>query len=795
MASPIFFIKKKDGALCLVQDYRMLNAMTVKNKYPLPLIPELIAKIGGAKYFTKLDVRWDFNNVRMKEGDKWKAAFRTNHGLFELLVMFFGLTNSPAMFQTMMNHLFREQIARGCVVVYMDDSLIFSSTMEEHRRVVREVLEIIRDNRLYLKAEKCEFEQSEIDYLGLKVAFDKIAMDTVKVQGVADWPTPENTTDVRSFLGFTNFYRRFIHNFSDIAKPMNALLQKDAKWFWADEQARAFEQLKRAICSAPVLVFPDPDRAYLVEADSSGYATGAVLSQMREDDKWHPVAFISKSLSPAERNYNICDKEMLAIIRALEQWRHYLEGAKHPVQVLTDHKNLEYFMAAQKLNRRQARWSTYLSRFDLDLSYRPGKSSAKPDLLSRRADHKKGGKEDNENVVLLKPVFFQNRIATTFVNPPLLKMILTEQARDADVKTWRSLNTEDAKTAMFAGWHEDAQGLVTLEGKVYVPMACRAEVLRQYHDSPITGHPGQWRTLELVRRTFRWKGMTTYVGKYVRSCDLCQRTKIFPAKPQGELTPNEIPTRPWQTISTDLITQLPDSQGYDSILVVVDRFSKMMHTMPTTATVTAEGVARLFRDHVWKLHGLPEKVLSDQGPQFASRVMRELNRMLGIKTATSTAFHPQTDGQTERVNQEIEQYLRLFIEHRQSDWMNWLPMAEFSYNNRMQAATKNTPFMLNFGQHPRMGMEPRATTKVNSVENFVSQLMRAREDAAAALTKAAEDMKRYYDARRGKTPQFAIGDKVWLDAKHIETGRPMKKLDHKRLGPYEVTQVLDGNAY
>src|SRR5258705_10258123 len=269
----------------------------------------------------------------------------------------------------------------------MDDILIFSETLEEHRCVVREVLEIIRNNCLYLKAEKCEFEQPKIDYLGLKIAFDKIAMDAVKVQGVVDWPTPENTTDVHSFLGFTNFYQRFIRNFSDIAKPMNALLQKNTKWLWADEQACTFECLKTAICSAPVLVFPDPDRAYLVEADSSGYATGAVLSQMRDDKKWHPIAFINKGLSPAERNYNICDKEMLAIIRALEQWRHYLEGTKYPVQVLTDHKNLEYFMAAQKLNRRQARWSTYLSRFDLNLSYPPGKSSAKPDLLSRRVDH------------------------------------------------------------------------------------------------------------------------------------------------------------------------------------------------------------------------------------------------------------------------------------------------------------------------------------------------------------------------------------------------------------------------
>src|SRR5258707_9293662 len=204
---------------------------------------------------------------------------------------------------------------------------------------------------------------------------------------------------------------------------------------------------------------------------------------MRDDNKWHPVTFISKGLSPPERNYNICNKEMLAIIRALEQWRHHLEGGKHPVKVLTDHKNLEYFMMAQKLNRRQARWSTYLSCFDLDLSYRPGKSNAKPDLLSRHADHRKGAEEDNDNIVLLKPEFFKNHIATMFFNPPLLKTILAEQAKDTDIQMWRTLNTDKAKTAMFAGWNEDDQRLVILEGKIYVPIACRAEVVHHYHNS------------------------------------------------------------------------------------------------------------------------------------------------------------------------------------------------------------------------------------------------------------------------------------------------------------------------
>src|SRR5215469_13912266 len=344
MASPVFFIKKKDGSLCLVQDYRTLNAMTIKNRYPLPLISELVNNLKGARYFTKLDVRWGYNNVRIKHGDEWKAAFWTNRGLFEPLVMFFGLTNSPATFQTMMNDIFQDLIAEGVVCVYLDDILIFTQTAEEHRRVTRLVLERLQANQLYLKPEKCEFEQQKVEYLGLIISHNQVEMDPVKVAGVVEWPEPRNKKEVQSFLGFVNFYRRFIQDFSHHARPLFALTRKDAPWQWTSSERSAFDKMKSLITAAPVLALPSDSDPYRLEADSSDFATGAVLSQLsKEDGKWHPVAFYSKSLSPVERNYEIHDKEMLAVIRALEEWRHFLEGAKHQVEIWTDHKNLEYF--------------------------------------------------------------------------------------------------------------------------------------------------------------------------------------------------------------------------------------------------------------------------------------------------------------------------------------------------------------------------------------------------------------------------------------------------------------------
>jgi transposase InsO family protein len=806
MASPVFFVKKKDGNLRFVQDYRKLNDITIKNAYPLPLVPDIMNKIaaGKAKYFTKLDVRWGYNNVRIKDGDEWKAAFRTNRGLYEPLVMFFGLTNSPATFQTMMNDLFKELIDEGVVVVFMDDILIFTESLEEHRRIVRRVLEILQANNLYLKPEKCLFEQLEVEYLGLILSQGQVAMDPVKVAGVRDWPVPRNVTEVKSFLGFINFYRRFVDDFSHIAKPLNQLTKQDTQWSWeanGPEQA-AFNKLKHLITSTPILVLPDQSKHFRLETDASAYATGAVLSQLCDDEKWRPVGFVSKSLSDAERNYAIHDKELLSVIRGLEEWRHILEGTKHKVEILNDHQNLTYFRTAQNLNRRQARWSLYLSRFDFELIHRPGRHSAKPDALSRRVDHKRG-EEDNQNQILLAPDLFHVDANSTETGAQLVPgegdnfLNRVRDCTDRDEKVVKALK-ELGNTGNLRGeeWSEE-DGLVLYRNKVYVPLdsKLRHDIVKAHHDTPLAGHPGRWKTTELVSRSYWWPGMGRYIAKYVRACDSCNRTKTFPASPVGKLLPNRIPNHKWQVISVDLIMELPTSHGHNALLVVVDRLSKRTHVIPTTSDINSVGIARLFRDHVWKLHGLPEEVISDRGTQFVSQFMRELNTLLGIKVAASTAYHPQTDGQTERVNQEIEQYLRLFINQRQDDWFDWISLAEFAYNNRVHSSTQTTPFMLDNGQHPRLGVEPIRETQLEALEDFTTRMEAATNEARSALAKAADDMAHFYDLHRQTAPSYKLGDKVWLNAQNITTTRPMKKLDHKWLGPYTINKVVSRNAY
>jgi hypothetical protein len=421
----------------------------------------------------------------------------------------FGLTNLPATFQTMMNDIFADLIVEGHVVIYLDDILIFMRTLEEHRRIVRRVLEKLCSHKLYLKPKKCEFEKESIEYLGLIISHNHVAMDLAKVAGVLEWPLPANLKEVQSFVGFLNFYRRFIEGFAKVTRPLHNLTKKGTPFKFGEEELAAFVKLKELITSAPILMLPNSTHPFCVEADSSDFATGGVLSQLCLDDgKWHPVAFLSKSLSAVEWNYEIHDKEMLAIIRALEEWRHFLEGAQHTVEIWTDHKNLEYFQTAQNLNRCQARWSLYLSRFHFDLFHRPGTSMGKPDALSRRADHN-DGRLDNQGRVLLSPDLFRVRALTVVRAEGEVKELLREICQ-----SMRSTELEDpvAKAAALlrrdkqrgqlrrSEWDFEGEDLLLFNSRIYVLDATdlRRRIIAQHHDSLVAGHPGRWKTLELI---------------------------------------------------------------------------------------------------------------------------------------------------------------------------------------------------------------------------------------------------------------------------------------------------------
>jgi transposase InsO family protein len=525
---------------------------------------------------------------------------------------------------------------------------------------------------------------------------------------------------------------------------------------WSDEADAAFRALKATFCSASVLRHADPTKPFVVETDASDYALGAVLSQRDADGFMHPVAYYSRKFQPAELNYDVYNKELLAIVASLEHWRPYLAGAAHQVRIITDHRNLLYFMTTKQLNRRQARWALRLSEYDFALEHRPGSLHGLADALSRQADHVP--KEGDERLLPLRLSLLS---ADQFVGLAAVASVLCGPASAA-----ATLTAED-----------------------------HLRIVQECHDSPAAGHFGVAKTLALVKRVARWRGMSAYVKKFVRSCDVCARAKAPRHAPHGLLQPLPIPDRPWGSISMDFITDLPVSHGYDSILVVVDRLTKMAHFVPCKKTATSEDTARLVLDSVVRYHGLPDDIVSDRGPQFAARFWKRLFTLFGTKVNLSTAFHPQSDGQTERVNQVLEQYLRCTVRYRQDDWADLLPMAEFAYNNAEHASTKMSPFFANSGHHPRFGASNIAQSIVPVAEARVQSIVDNLAMLKAELARAQAAYKKFADRHRSAHPEFKVGDKVWLMAKNVKTTRPSKKLDFKRLGPYAIAEQVSPLAF
>ena len=792
VSAPIVFAKKKDGTLRVCIDYRNLNKVTIKNRYPLPLIPELTDRLVGAKIFTKLDVRQAYHRVRMAAGHEYKTAFKTRYGLFEYLVMPFGLTNAPAQFQAHMQTIFGDLLDIS-VVIYLDDILIFSKTLEEHRSVVREVLKRLHQHGLYAKLSKCEFHKKAVEFLGLVVSSRGLEMCQDKVAALKDWPTPKNLREVQAFLGFANFYRRFIPNYSQIAVPLTRLTKKDQPFSWSPATEAAFSELRRRFTEAPVLLHPQFDKPFIIETDASDTATGGILSQYGPDGLLHPCAYRSSKMSAAEENYDIYDKELLSIVLAFQDWRIYLEGSPHQIRVISDHKNLEQFMTTKVLNRRQARWSELLSSYNFVIEHRPGALNGRADMLSRRFDT---STTDNNVRPLLRLAMLE-AVEPVWSDDQIFKLIREATPDDPTLgPILRFLTTAHGETPsqLRRQLHDYTlcDGLLFFRGAIMVPdnEEFRRQILRSRHDAPAAGHLGRAKTVDLVARTFYWPSLTRYVHRYVDGCDLCQRSKSTRHPRYGLLQPIPAADAPWKRVTTDFIVKLPQSNGYDTIMVVVDKNTKLAHFIPTTEAMDSAGAAKLYLQHVWKHHGTPTELISDRGTVFVSKFMRRLHELLRIQPSPTTAFHPQSDGQTERVNQYLEQILRMFTTKRQDDWSDLLPLAEFACNNSIHSATRFSPFYATYGYHPTMSFSKPTTSVVPAAEDRVRLLHQVHEEIKTMIQIAGENAKRHYDRHVHDAPKYSIGDKVLLRSEHIAATSPSKKLGPKFLGPFPIIQKL-----
>ena len=613
--SPVLFVQKKDGSLRMCIDYRAVNKVTTKDKYPLPRIDDLVDKLRGATHFSSLDLQSGYHQIRIADKDVQKTAFKTHEGLYEFMVLPFGLTNAPAAFQREMKAIFG---MLPYVLVYLDDILIYSKNAEEHEIYLRHTLQVLRDNKLYAELSKCEFFKEKAKFLSHMIGQDEIQADPEKISAIKCWPMPKDVQQLRSFLGLANHLKGFIKDFSLIAAPLHEMTKPQVKFDLEGSAiaVKAFERIKKEMCMAPVLVIADDRQPFELICDACGYGTGAVLMQ-----KGQPVAFYSYKLNAAERNYPTGEQELLAVVKSLQHWRYHLEGCTK-LTVVTDHKPNTFLTTkpAAMLSRRQVGWKTLLSRFDFEWGYRKGAYniadplSGHPALMTMQSSQGMFSQPSDELMSDIIKGYVQN---PWFLSP-------------------RNINVKDLT---------QSQGLWFKGDQIVVPDVgtLREQCIALHHDPLYACHVGRDRTHEIVKRHFWWPGQGTQVADYVAKCDLCQKNKAANHKPSGLLQPLQIPHGLWTSVSMDLITQLPETHnGNTAIVVFVDRLSKMAILAPVKTGINAKDYAHVFMDRVGSKFGIPESIVSDRDPRFTSAFFKEMCLRLGIKQNMSTAFHPQT---------------------------------------------------------------------------------------------------------------------------------------------------------
>lgn len=820
--SPVFLIPKKNGEFRLVTDFRELNKQTVKDIYPLPRITTLLERLRTATLFSKFDMPTSYQLLRVRPGDEKWSTILTRYGAFKCNVMREGMSNAGASFQRFLNELFHDLLDQG-VIVYIDDILVYSADENHHVRTIQSVFARLRKAGLYLKLSKCEFHQEKIEFLGFIVRNGAIEMEEGKLDAVKSWPVPKTVKEIQKFLGFANFYRRFIFNFSGVAGPMTKLTRASTAWNWDSSAEASFQGLKRAFTEAPILRQFDPDRPCTIETDASDYAIAAVASQRFTDpdgtEHLRPVGFFSRKLKPAELNYTVHDKELLAIVDAFAHWKPNLLENKHAIEVLTDHRNLEHFRDNKQLNRRQIRWAETLQDYYFRIRYRPGTRGSKPDALTRRPDYHpgRGATKDRE----FNPSNFTSLLpADLFVNgrsgvleegestegdesASFLELVIEgygydEEAKEVLREYYQVIPIGATHGRILDGSFWGVSGGFWRKGALLVPeyLDLRKRVLQGRHDSVLIGHPGRDKTIELVERDFYWSGLKRFVAEYVQSCAECQRNKSKKHKPYGMLHSLPVPKLPWAEISMDFVEQLPISEGFDSILVVADRFTKEARFIATKGTMTSTDLCQTVLKEVISKTGLPDSVTSDRGKLFVSKFFRELLRLLKIETRFSTPYHPQTDGNTERINQSLEGYLRTYCGWNQDDWVRLLPLAEFTYNNSVHTSTKTTPFFANHGYHPRFdaanelgsAISPLAVQKVVEMDKLWREL-------ELWLEKANARTALYYNARHRSEPDLSVGKRALVDANFIAHYRKTHKLSPKFVGPWKIVEKVGPLAY
>ncbi|KAJ0442677.1 putative nucleotidyltransferase, Ribonuclease H [Helianthus annuus] len=769
-SSPVLLVKKKDDTWRMCVDYRALNKITVADKYPIPNIDELLDELYGATVFSKLDLRSGYYQIRVNPSDVSKTAFRTHSGHYEFKVMPFGLTNAPSTFQSVMNDLFRPHLRRF-ILVFFDDILIYSHNMEQHIDHLEQALALLHNHQFFAKLSKCCFGQPQVVFLGHVINSAGVQVEQEKISAIQSWPIPTSVKEVRGFLGLTGYYRRFVRNYGLIARPLTALTKKDG-FIWSTEALNAFQQLKQALMSTPVLRLPDFTKDFTMECDASSDGVGAILSQ--ED---HPVAYFSKGFSPSNRFKSAYDRELLALVLAVQKWNHYLLGRHFFIR--TDHYTLKFLLEQRITTTEQQRLLLKLMPYDFSITHRAGKENKGADALSRRP-------HSSDLFALSVPYSSEMvNIKAGLLSDPYTSNIISQLTADPTSVPEFSLVGQ----------------LLFYKQRMVIPDTAdiRRKLLHEAHATPVGGHGGFLKTLKRISAQYFWPKLKQDVRLFVQQCLICQQQKYETLAPAGLLQPLPIPTRIWEDISMDFIVGLPVSNRVDTILVVVDRLSKYAHFLCLSHPFTAKGVASVFCKEIVRLHGFPRSIISDRDVVFLSNFWQELFRLCQTKLQMSTSYHPQTDGQTEVLNRCLEAYLRCFAHEQPTKWCSYLPWAEYSYNTGFHTSTGTTPFSVVYGRDPPpLSPYVAGETKNADLEHQLIDRDDMLKILRSNLSKAQDRMRNQANTRRREL-SFQEGDYVFLKIQPYRqkslAKRRYEKLSPRFYGPYRVSRKVGPVAY
>jgi hypothetical protein len=852
-AAPMVFVRKKNGQVRPCIDYRKLNQITCKDAFPLPKTRDCLDAVAGATLFSSLDITSAYNQIPVKSEDIKKTAFVTKYGLFEYTTMPFGLCNAPATFQRVMEIALAGLQWTTCLI-YLDDVLIFGRNFQEQVTRIEAVLEKIKAAGLKLKPSKCHLLQKEVGFLGHVLSAKGIRPAPDNVEKILNWEPPKTVKEVQSFLGMANYYRRFIKDYSSIARPLINLTRKEQKFEWTEACQASFENLQKLLVTRPIMAHPQENTDFILDTDACDVSIGAVLSQVQNGEE-RVVAYGSKSLNKAERNYCVTDRELLAVRYFTEHYRSYLLGRKFLVR--TDHQALKWIFTMKEPKNRIARWIEALSEYNFEIEHRQGIKHGNADAMSRcpnpwdcecknfealRCGPCKRCQRKNEQMEgtfpNLEVIDEQRQVGTeaavritrsslrshnllTCMNIDVQKKQMTDDdirpvyqwVKNGARPTPQELKNASPATRHYAlifntlVIHQDVlchkycnHDLSTSHLRIVVPKGMRREILQQAHDGIMSGHLGEKKTRERVRRSFYWFDLRADVATYVQQCDTCMMIKgptKKPKAPLGDMTTGA----PWDRLSIDIMGPLPESsQGNKYILVVTDYFTKWVEIF-AIPDQQAETCANILLNEVFARYGCPYDLHSDQGRNFTGEIFTELCKVLQIRKTRTTPYHPSGNGQVERFNRTLIRMIKAYLKGEQENWDRNLGCLAGAYRASVHESTGFTPNMLMFGRETRLPIElmfcpPEGNTSETYggfAHHIRERLDRAHHLCRNQLQAKGQRQRESYDAK-STLRKFQLGDLVWFAA-FTEDKNLAPKLRRKYTGPAVITNKLNDLVY